>query len=284
MVEEASAKRRRKEQAKPQLVADMRHTLGTEMKVVGLDQMPAEPQPVDWSVPFVVRVSSDVMAEKVLEGQVKSLRLKFANSNERNHPGRGQRACTEGAATRFADLIGKMIPEDRRIDRTRLKPDMLITKDLAPGAYVIAKEKHTYNQEGGHLAMARLGFTGFREIWCVKTLPMLQYLNAQTEKSLSMKAMNDLLKVMTADEMKAFITSGASFYHCTAGPQDCVMLPSCWTFGERITTRDDAAGLKQSFLLSTDLAELELMNACLLEQGKPSDSLQHAIDFLTLQL
>ena len=101
----------------------------------------------------------------------------------------------------------------------------------------------------------------------------------------SMKDMASWLKNATTEKLTGFMRADPVknlFYHCTAGPQDALVMPAGWLVAERIGTRHDYYGIKAPLIRKADLAELDAWSKYWVRQEKPHENIQMIIDALTL--
>lgn len=264
---------------------------GTPFPIITVDAELKYNEEFDWEKPMIFRVAPEVISgDTPLKMDVQALKAKFQNSAERAHPGRGHRGASSAAAEHAQQMFEKLILDGSRMDPEKLK-DESVANDIKPAVFAIAREKEVCNQEAAHLATLRVGFEGTRELYCVPTMAMLEFVKTKSEgKTIGMRELNEALKVCTPDYMKEFLQATdmgeglqPAFFHCTAGPQDVVYIPPAWSFSERVSRGSDFYGVRFQFLDLAHLSRLEAVNEHLLSQQKPNAVLQRAVDFLTLQ-
>lgn len=296
--EESAAKRRRTSQSQKkeqlQKVMDVVDNLGgTEITVVSFDddmnlQASGGLDELNWQAPILLRLGPGVLAKPELNREVNSLKSKWANSPERTHPGRGHRPMIgkPGCAT-FLKLMSQLTPESARLPEGAIKPDSALAPHMWPVMFAISQSKVAFNQEAGHMGSFRMIFEGFRQLWIVPTKPAYSHVSAKLKKNnIPMREFNSIMKDATPDDIKTFLsdTEGASFIHCTTGPQDCLWVPPGWSLCERINDKADVFGIKCAAVGMSHLPALEEMNRIVLAQSKqaPDEKLQSAVDCLTL--
>jgi hypothetical protein len=161
-----------------------------------------------------------------------------------------------------------------------------ISKELKPFAFAIAPEKETTGVEAGLLPTLRLGFKGSREMLCMQAKALMEHIAKDNEgRTLpTIKQASTWLRDASAEKVNQIIDGGPGnmSFRCTVGPQDMLLLPAGWAFSERVKGNVDYHGLRYQFLHLGDLALMEFFNNTAIAQGKPNETLQHAIDFLTL--
>ena len=86
-----------------------------------------------------------------------------------------------------------------------------------------------------------------------------------------MKTMAQWLKDADVDVVKKYLPR--KLFHCTAGPQDGVILPLGWIWAER-TKMEDCATLRLPIVRPSDVEKLEAWNTFWVRAGKPNENVQ----------
>ena len=137
---------------------------------------------LNFLLPMRVRFQPDALTSGAIAKQVHSLATKFLNSPERASPGRGHRALKDPSGDEARNMIHGLFPDGFLIGNQEVKPDMPIAKDIKPAAFVIATERKSVAQEGGHISTMRVCVLGFRSIWCVRTKEIHRWMAAKAKK------------------------------------------------------------------------------------------------------
>ena len=161
--------------------------------------------------------------------------------------------------------------------------------DLAKASvYAVAAERETVTMESNFISTLRIQFMGTREVYMLPGLPFMQHRAKMasdkraphiTERCTHMRSN------MSSEEVTTFLQADSAAHflcRCTVGPQDSLLLPAGWIFGERVTAASDLYGFKIPVLSLGDLDLLDGFNKILISQSKPSAKLQSLVDALSL--
>lgn len=236
---------------------------------------------LDWGRPILFRMDpnmDELKDDSKFVSACNAFATRFARAPERLSPGRGQRKMAQDAADSYLALTQTVL----RLQGSQPGPEFTenVKVAMAPTVWAAAKDLVTPAPESGHLASIRTCIKGSRELLCVPTLTLWQYLEAldpPPSPTMSVTVLCNWIKHATVDDWKSFVAnaSAANLVHVTAGPKDLFYLPPAWTFLEKVGSHD-VCGARMQFVVQQHEPALSKFSKQLLAVMKPNAVLQEA--------
>ena len=231
--------------------------LGSTIKSVNVSSDNVVEDGVNWKQPVILRFMPEVITDGPMAADVQAFTVKWKLALERAETGRGHRVMSDPGASRATEMFSKVFKDKLGISEDKVKSAApVLYKEIKAVTFAITANKKSHGIETAFMTTIRLGCKGTRELFCMPGVQLVKYLESTspTHTKPTMKQISAFLKDITTEQANKFQDASKDehlLFQGTLGPQDALVLPAGWAFGERVKGGTSSASAIRSSMPGT---------------------------------